>query len=195
MAMKKENIRWQSVISLVFFIGHERRTYKMAISNIFGVLYRQWEKNISDGNQSLLLCSLLAMREEYIRWQSVITFMFFIGNERRIYRMAISHIFDVIYWQWEKNISDGKQSYLWCSLLAMREKNTNRQWVISLLLFSGNERSKFLLDVHLIWEHWQASVPLNLLSSPASQMSVMEGGRAPPQPGGGGRGEGGSPCC
>ena len=157
----------------------------MAISHIFGVLYRQWEKNISDGNQSLLLCSLLAMREEYIRWQSVITFMFFIGNERRIYRMAISHIFGVLYCQWEKNISDGKQSYLWCSLLAMREKNTNRQWVISLLLLSGNERSKFLLDVHLIWEHWQASVEQPRLSN------ERDGGRegsAPARGRGDGRG-------
>ena len=70
----------------------------------------QWKKKILDGNQSYLWCSLLAMREENIRWQSVISLVFFIGNERRIYRMAISHYYYVLYWQWEKNISGGNQS-------------------------------------------------------------------------------------
>ena len=129
--------------------------YHMANSHIVDVIYWQWKKKILDGNQSYLWCSLLAMREEYIGWQSVITIMFFIGNERRIYQVAISHNFYVLYWPWEKKISNGNQSYLWCSLLPMREEyigwqtvislmffisneRRNRQWVISLLLFSGN---------------------------------------------------------
>ena len=56
----------------------------------------QWKKKILDGNQSYLCCSFLPMREEYIGWQTVISLMFFISNERKKYQSAMSNIFVIV---------------------------------------------------------------------------------------------------